>query len=232
MCQTCCRSSRRRCLFATHYHSLCQDPSLASLVRMGHMRAAVDARQGLLPSYRLAPGAHAGTRVALQRGLALLAASSCACKLVERHQGRPSVTHPSDAGPAPNGSCGIAVAAACQLPPGVIACAAAVAQQAERTGQPIGGGPSAGNGVGPSGRAPLHALNRQAGIQQQQPEPAAKRQRTDAAASNEHLEGEQREALAAVRAALAAALAGEPGSAAQLVALQAAVREALAAGEL
>ncbi|PRW57902.1 DNA mismatch repair Msh6 isoform X2 [Chlorella sorokiniana] len=182
------QTKRCRSLFATHYHSLTQEPALAALVQLGHMEAAVDPRRGLLPSYRLARG------------------------------------------PAPLGSCGVAVAAACQLPQSVVARAAEVAERAERAGrpeeQPAGGAAAAGS----PGRQPLAALN--TGLQQGVP-PPAKRQRLDpAAAEGSALAAEQREALEAVRAATLAALAGAPGAAAQLGNLQAAVQAALAAGQL
>lgn len=124
------------------------------------------------------------------------------------------------------GSCGVAVAAACQLPRSVLARAAEVAEREERAGQP-----ATGAGHSPS-RQPLAARN--ASALQGQP-PPAKRPRLGLAAgasSDVRLAAEQQEALEAVRAAVLAALAGAPGAAAQLANLQAAVRKALAAGQL
>lgn len=134
------------------------------------------------------------------------------------------------------GSCGVAVAAACQLPPSVVARAAEVAERAERAGhpehKPAQAQPAA---VGSPGRQPLATLNtgRQEGLP-----PPTKRQRLEQAAAmaggdaDDLLAAEQREALEAVREATLAALAGAPGAAAQLANLQAAVRAALAAGQL
>lgn len=141
------------------------------------------------------------------------------------------------AGPAPIGSCGVAVAAACQLPRAVVARAAEVAERAERAGrpeeQPANGQPAA---AGSPGRQPLATLN--AGHREGLP-PPTKRQRLEQAAAamaggnaDDLLAAEQREALEAVREATLAALAGAPGAAAQLANLQAAVRAALAAGQL
>lgn len=63
--------------------------------------------------------------------------------------------------------------------------------------------------------------------------PAAKRRRAAAQGpAAAVLAQEQHEALAAVRASLQAALAGAPGALGQLQSLQAAVRAALASGEL
>lgn len=122
-------------------------------------------------------------------------------------------------GPAPNGSCGIQVAAACGLPPSLLDRAAEVAQHAEQAGQP---GAPAGGGS-PEGRQPLQQLNH---LQARQSPPAAKRRRLAT------VEGEQQEALAAVRSVVQAALRGEPGAGQQLVRLQAQVTAALAVGEL
>lgn len=145
------------------------------------------------------------------------------------------------AGPAPLGSCGVAVAAACQLPPGVVARAAEVAERAEQAGRPAER-PAllAGTAASSPGRQPLAELN-----PSQQPglPPPAKRQRLEAAAgaaaaaaaggsASVALMTEQCLALAAVKDATLAALAGAPGAAAQLANLQAAVRAALAAGQL
>lgn len=141
------------------------------------------------------------------------------------------------AGPATIGSCGVAVAAACQLPRAVVARAAEVAERAERAGrpeeQPANGQPAA---AGSPDRQPLATLN--AGQRERLP-PPTKRQRLEQAAAampggkaDDLLAAEQREALEAVREATLAALAGAPGAAAQLANLHAAVRAALAAGQL
>jgi DNA mismatch repair ATPase MutS len=126
-------------------------------------------------------------------------------------------------GPAPNGSCGIQVAAACGLPPSLLDRAAEVAQRAEQVGQC--GGPAGGDS--PDGRQPLQQLNT---LQQvsQSPPPAKRRRLPPLPAAEE----EQQEALAAVRAVVQAALQGEAGAGQQLVRLQAQVAAALAAGEL
>ena len=144
----------------------------------------------------------------------------------------PTCTH-LPAGPAPLGSCGVAVAAACQLPHSVVAHAAEVAKRAEQAGRPEER-PALGVAAGSPSRQPLAERNTS---QQQSLPPPAKRQRLEAATAagdiaGEALAGEQREALAAVKAATLAALAGAPGAAAQLANLQAAVRAALAAGRL
>ena len=126
------------------------------------------------------------------------------------------------AGPAPNGSCGIQVAAACGLPPSLLDRAAEVAQRAEQVGQPSG----RTGGGSPEGRQPLQQLNT---LQASQSPPAAKRRRLPPQPAAEE---EQQEALAAVRAVLHAALQGEPGAGRQLVRLQAQVAAALEDGEL
>lgn len=213
-----------RALFATHYHGLCQEPALARAARLAHMQAAVEPGRGLRPSFRLAPGA--ATRWA--PGLVVTALGPVqldGCQLATSS----SSPQPPHAGPAPSGSCGIQVAAACQLPPSVIKRAARVAQRAERGDLPGGRGSSAGgSGSGSADhRQPLHERNNAL-----QP-PAAKRTRVaDAAGSSAELAGEQQAALAAVRAALAAVSQGVPGAAEQLLRLQVAVRTALASGEL
>ncbi|KAI3425826.1 hypothetical protein D9Q98_007801 [Chlorella vulgaris] len=131
-------------------------------------------------------------------------------------------------GPAPNGSCGVLVAAACQLPPSVIAKAAQVARMAEQ------GETSIGNGSLASGQ-PRQALPLlQTGTatplpdtQQQTCGPAA-----DKAAETTE---EQREVLEMVRAAVWSALHGGEcfrDSFRHLRNMQVAVREALASGEL
>lgn len=80
------------------------------------------------------------------------------------------------AGPAPNGSCGIQVAAACGLPPSLLDRAAEVAQRAEQVGQPSG----RTGGGSPEGRQPLQQLNT---LQASQSPPAAKRRRLPPPAS-------------------------------------------------
>lgn len=155
----------------------------------------------------------------------------------ESHSPRSNCPSPP-AGPAPLGSCGVAVAAACQLPPSVVVRAAEVAERAEQAGRPAER-PAllAGTAAGSPGRQPLAELHPS---QQQGLPPPAKRQRLEAAAgaaaaggsASVALATEQCEALAAVKAATLAALAGAPGATAQLANLQAAVRAALAAGQL
>lgn len=139
---------------------------------------------------------------------------------------------PRLAGPALSGSCGVQVAAACQLPASVIQRAAQVAQRAERGDLPGSGRSSAGPatvGGCDGSRQPLQEHN---GPLQS---PAAKRARVAGLEHNDstaQLAGEQQAALAAVRATLAAAVQGLPGAAEQLLQLQAAVSSALALGEL
>ena len=218
-------------LFATHYHGLCQEPALARAARLAHMQAEVEPGRGLRPSFRLAPGAARRQGCLLTSGLPISPSvrlpATCHARLGAPRP--PPPPNPPHAGPAPSGSCGIQVAAACQLPPSVIQHAAQVAQRAECGELPGGRGSSAGgSGSGSADhRQPLHERNNSL-----QP-PAAKRARVaDAAGGSAELAGEQQAALAAVRAALAAVSQGVPGAAEQLLRLQVAVRAALASGEL
>ncbi len=134
------------------------------------------------------------------------------------------------------GSCGVAVAAACQLPPSVVARAAEVAERAEQAGKPEEQPAGCAADEGSPGRQPLATISAN---QPQGLPPPAKRQRLKPAAtaaaggsSSAAFAEEQREALAAVKVAVLAAMAGAPGAAAQLANLQAAVQSALVAGQL
>jgi DNA mismatch repair ATPase MutS len=44
-----------RCLFATHYHGLCQESELVSCCAVAHMASTVDS-EGLVPLYSLRKG--------------------------------------------------------------------------------------------------------------------------------------------------------------------------------
>ncbi|KAL4436867.1 hypothetical protein ABPG75_004006 [Micractinium tetrahymenae] len=195
-------TKRCRCLFATHFHALCRQPELTALAQVAHMQSAAAPGSGLTPFYRLAPG------------------------------------------PAPQGSCGINVAASCGLPPSVVARAAQVArQQEEQAGERSAGSPaSAGAAAGSPPRLPLQPLNqpspgrpgakRQRRMEQQQQEEGPSLQAAIAGEAANDLAEEQQEALAAVRLAVQALLAGAPGAVQQLLRLQAEVAAALATGEL
>ncbi|KAL4858267.1 DNA mismatch repair protein Msh6 [Chlorella vulgaris] len=131
-------------------------------------------------------------------------------------------------GPAPNGSCGVLVAAACQLPPSVIARAAKGARTAEQGETSIGNGSPASRQ--PRQALPLHQTAASTPLpdtQQDTCSPAA-----DKAAETTE---EQREVLEMVRAAVRSALQGGDcfrDSFRHLQNMQVAVREALASGEL
>lgn len=145
-------------------------------------------------------------------------------------------------GPAPQGSCGINVAASCGLPSSVIARAAEVAlKQEELPGGNNAACAVAGAAAGVAGsaaRTPLRPLNeaslgqpatkRQRGMGAQQAELLVRPLQTPSAASKA---AEWQAALAAVQAAARAVLAGAPRAAEQLLRLHAKMAAALVTRE-
>lgn len=217
---------RCRCLFATHHHGLCSEELLGKLAALGHMQVAQDEHGGILPSFKLAPGwtAHSSW-----------VAWPCCCCECPPQQG---VRFLSRSGPAPNGSCGIQVAAACGLPASVVSRAAEVSRQAEKDAKRAAAGAgelvpqrqalSQAGSTAQSGRAPLLGKRRRLlsdfGLLQQE-----RRACGDGARGKAVLgAGDPRAALAEVQAAVQAVLAGSPGAARQLACLHAALRCSMA----
>lgn len=185
-----------------------------------------------------AKGAHAtGNSAACCRSAFLFCTGLVSCLT----QGVLALAAP--AGPAPQGSCGINVAASCGLPSSVIARAAEVAlKQEELPGGNNAACAVAGAAAGVAGRAartPLRPLNeaslgqpatkRQRGMGAQQAELRVRPLQTPSATSKA---AEWQAALAAVQAAARAVLAGAPGAAEQLLRLHAKVAATLVTREL
>jgi hypothetical protein len=108
-----------RLLFATHYHRLTLEPDLRARVQLGHMASELVVDEGGGGGGVAGPGgqeAHGPGRLSLRNTFEL----------------RP--------GAAPNGSCGIDVAAVAGLPGHVVARARAVAAVMERVEAPESGG--------------------------------------------------------------------------------------------